>query len=754
MKNIYLFLLLLFSFSLHAQDKVGINIVAPESILDIRSLADDASPDVQLATPSMSHFLRLFSGHNNDPRPYVLFSKSDTFRIASSAVDYSLFAERIAILPNGYIGLNPAQASEVNHPFIAYGDLIDYIFHDGPSSPTGSAAYPVNSGMGAGQTITIETDGRVIGIDINARSLGPGPAKFTYALKENDNNGILLDIGSVDIPNTSFGYVSITNYPIDVTAGQTIFLELTYDSNEDGECNVNDTDPYAGGDAWSYDGNWSANPSDELAFYVWMEVPDTNRVHGISLLGGTAQARLGEIIFPRETGYFGQVLAMSFNGQLEWQDQSGGVFANIGGVVQNTGDHETDDFIFGDYHLTNLSTNIFFFDKDKGAFRTGRVTNSDWQPANLGQFSFASGWNTRAAGYCSQAAGNKTNADGDYSTVMGYFNTVWGDHGLAAGSSNVAGGDNSAVFGLNNGTSGIAAFAAGQDNSANGDQSAALGKLNAAAGDVAFASGQGTKASGKASSSFGYGTIANGFSNTVVGIYNDPIALQPQNFIENNTPLFIVGNGVHNTDRRNAFLVLNDGRVGVGTNVPNTKVHVYGDGATGLKIESVEDDAFLSLENLADDWEIRLDQSEANELDWRYNGSTKMVLSTDGRLALGSETMATGYRLSVSGNIIAEEVRCQLKVDWPDYVFSDSYHLMPLDHIEKSIKKDGHLPGIPAAAVIDEQGLDLGDMQVKMMEKIEELTLHLIEMNKRILQLEEENQGLKRSTSKTQTKNQ
>ncbi len=743
MKNVLVALLAVFSFTLHAQNKVGINIVVPESVLDIRSLADDETPDLQLATPSLGHFLRLFSGHDDDAKPYLLYSKSDTFRIATSATDYSLFTERMAILPNGYIGLNHALTADINEPFIAFADLVDYIPFDGPTSPTGSLGLPVNSTFGAGQTILIGESGRVIGIDINARSLGSGIAKFNYIIKENDHNGIPLDAGSVEVPFPSFGYVSVPIYPIEVAPGQVIFIELTFDSGDDGECNANDTNPYPDGEAWSFDGTWTSNPSDDLAFFVWMEVPDTNRVHGISLLDGTAQARLGEIIFPRELGYPSQVLIVGYNGQLMWGDQGEDVFINVGGVVQNSGDHFTDDFVFGDYNLTSTFTNLFFFDKDKGAFRAGRTTNNHWQPAYIGDFSFATGWNTKASGYCAQASGYITEAIGNYSTAMGYHNITFGKHSMASGKDNVVAGDNSAAFGFSNGADGLAAFVTGNENSALGAYSMATGQLNQSTGSKSFSSGLGSIAAGAVSMVAGTGNQSYGYANLVVGMYNDPILAAPQTAPASTSPMFIVGNGTNDFVRSNAFLVRKDGRVGIGTNVPNNNVHVYGNAATGIKIESVEDDAFLALENLSDDWEIRLDQSEGNELDWRYNGITKMVLSTDGRLAIGSEDMATDYQLSVDGKIIAEEVRCQLKVDWPDYVFADGYKLMSLDHVEQAIKKEGHLPGIPAASTINGQGVDLGDMQVKMMEKIEELTLHIIALNKRVIQLEEENIKLK-----------
>ena len=109
---------------------------------------------------------------------------------------------------------------------------------------------------------------------------------------------------------------------------------------------------------------------------------------------------------------------------------------------------------------------------------------------------------------------------------------------------------------------------------------------------------------------------------------------------------------------------------------------------------------------------------------------------------------ATGYRLSVNGKVACEEVRVEVAGNWPDYVFQQDYPLMPLTEVEKAIKKNGHLPGIPAAAVVESEGLDMGDMQKRMMEKIEELTLHLIQQSKDIEQLKSENQALKQLIQK------
>lgn len=108
----------------------------------------------------------------------------------------------------------------------------------------------------------------------------------------------------------------------------------------------------------------------------------------------------------------------------------------------------------------------------------------------------------------------------------------------------------------------------------------------------------------------------------------------------------------------------------------------------------------------------------------------------DGSLRIGTAQKASGYMLNIGGKAIAEEVRVQLRASWPDYVFKPAYNLMPLSQLEAFIKQNNHLPNIPKAEVLEKEGADLGEMQRKMMEKIEELTLYIIELEKRIQKFE------------------
>ena len=103
-----------------------------------------------------------------------------------------------------------------------------------------------------------------------------------------------------------------------------------------------------------------------------------------------------------------------------------------------------------------------------------------------------------------------------------------------------------------------------------------------------------------------------------------------------------------------------------------------------------------------------------------------------GDLAIGSETMATGYKVNVDGKIICTELRIQDVTDWPDYVFEEEYPLMSLYELEASIRNEKHLPGIPSAEVVEKEGIQVGEMQSMMLKKIEELTLYTIAQQKQI----------------------
>lgn len=106
----------------------------------------------------------------------------------------------------------------------------------------------------------------------------------------------------------------------------------------------------------------------------------------------------------------------------------------------------------------------------------------------------------------------------------------------------------------------------------------------------------------------------------------------------------------------------------------------------------------------------------------------------DGSIGIGTSNTSS-YKLSVKGKIRAEEIK--VETGWSDYVFEEGYDLPTLEEVERHINEKGHLINIPSAKEVEENGIELGEMNMKLLEKIEELTLYVIELKK-------ENEEIKR----------
>lgn len=100
---------------------------------------------------------------------------------------------------------------------------------------------------------------------------------------------------------------------------------------------------------------------------------------------------------------------------------------------------------------------------------------------------------------------------------------------------------------------------------------------------------------------------------------------------------------------------------------------------------------------------------------------------------VGIGTLTPQEALSVNGKIRAHEIKIEVgSANWPDYVFDASYSPASLSEIEDFIRLNKHLPEVPSAKEVEENGIDLGNMNMKLLKKIEELTLHLIEKEKQL----------------------
>lgn len=133
---------------------------------------------------------------------------------------------------------------------------------------------------------------------------------------------------------------------------------------------------------------------------------------------------------------------------------------------------------------------------------------------------------------------------------------------------------------------------------------------------------------------------------------------------------------------------------------------------------------------------------------------TPNTATTTGYMAIGNFDAASpmaipsGYRLVVESGILTEKIKVALKNssvggDWADYVFEPDYKLLPLEEVEKFTLENKHLPNVPSAEEMVNSGLDVAETSKMFMEKIEELTLYMIELNKEVKGLKVENEVLK-----------
>ena len=103
-----------------------------------------------------------------------------------------------------------------------------------------------------------------------------------------------------------------------------------------------------------------------------------------------------------------------------------------------------------------------------------------------------------------------------------------------------------------------------------------------------------------------------------------------------------------------------------------------------------------------------------------------------------------GYALAVNGAAIFNKIKVKMYNSWPDYVFEKAYKLMPLSKLKKFVETNKHLPEMPVADEIKKDGIDVADNQKLLLKKIEELTLYMFELNKKVEIISKENKRLRK----------
>jgi hypothetical protein len=144
---------------------------------------------------------------------------------------------------------------------------------------------------------------------------------------------------------------------------------------------------------------------------------------------------------------------------------------------------------------------------------------------------------------------------------------------------------------------------------------------------------------------------------------------------------------------------------------------------------------FVFANNGAPKWTLGTGLSNTNINDFfLYNISLNksvMYFQEDGRLGINTQNVPAGYQMGVYGGIYTTKLKIST-TGWADFVFDPSYKLKPLSEVESFIKSNHHLPEIPSEAEVKAEGIDLADINSKLLMKVEELTLYIIEQNKQL----------------------
>ncbi len=208
-----------------------------------------------------------------------------------------------------------------------------------------------------------------------------------------------------------------------------------------------------------------------------------------------------------------------------------------------------------------------------------------------------------------------------------------------------------------------------------------------------------------------------------------------------NHPLYFYTNS-------NARMVIkNNGMVGIGTTNPTHELTVQGNDPALVIRDDTSDNSTNAarlelLERAGGNYNggaFLWWNGNSNKLliGTKVNGtnSNVLVINRSGlNVGIGTSNPDNNYRLAVNGKIRAKEI--VVETGWADFVFEKDYKLKTLEEVETFIQNNGHLPDIPSAKEVAENGVKVGEMESKLLQKIEELTLYMIDLEKKVAQME------------------
>lgn len=193
-------------------------------------------------------------------------------------------------------------------------------------------------------------------------------------------------------------------------------------------------------------------------------------------------------------------------------------------------------------------------------------------------------------------------------------------------------------------------------------------------------------------------------------------------------------------------MTLMNGRLGIGTQSPNHELIVQGnDPSVQIRDDTTDNSANAARLELLENASGNFDggaffwwNGQTNKLliGTKNSGTNKNILILDRateNVGIGTQNPGS-YKLAVNGKIRAKEI--VVETGWSDYVFEEDYDLKPLSEVKAFIDENGHLPDVPSASEIAENGVSVGESQEILLRKIEELTLHVIALEERLAEFE------------------
>ena len=406
------------------------------------------------------------------------------------------------------------------------------------------------------------------------------------------------------------------------------------------------------------------------------------------------------------------------------------------------------------------------------------VQCSDGLNMELGENASRLGTSTISTGHSSLASGYSSTASGNYSTALGYDADATGMYSVAIGK-NVQAPNTSFVFGRDMVASGSNSIAIGSGYSSSavltnnvaksimlgaGSSSPSITIRQTSAQDLPAFVGVGTT-SPQQQMHINGNTLISGSGKAL--LFSTSASTTDGNF-----GIKYTGSGLNFYIPNNTnylMYIRNNGYVGIGTSSPTEKLEVSGNAkATNVtatsavqsstltvtgnvtfnslagsssKILTVGSNGLLSSADMSEVGDGMGNHIATTNLNLNgknivgaTNGTGGIYVAQNGNVRIGAGTANPTKTLEVNGAIRSKEVLVEV-ANWSDFVFDKDYDLMTLKEVESYIKENGHLPDVPSAEEVKANGVEVGEMNAILLQKIEELTLYIIELEKKIEKL-------------------